>query len=217
MRVAIADDSALLRQGLARLLTDDGCEVVATVGDAAGLVRAVELDSPDAVIVDIRMPPTHTDEGIVAAQAIRARHPGVAILVLSSHLESEFATRLLNDVPARAGYLLKERVSDVGVVLDALRRLVDGECVIDPTIVSRLLRRASHVVTGFDALTDREREVLALMAEGRSNGAISEKLFLSKKTVEAHVRSIFVKLDLAVSPDDDRRVLAVLTMLRSMP
>jgi len=217
MRVAIADDSALLRQGLARLLTDDGCEVVATVGDAAGLVRAVELDSPDAVIVDIRMPPTHTDEGIVAAQAIRARHPGVAILVLSSYLESEFATRLLNDVPARAGYLLKERVSDVGVVLDALRRLVDGECVIDPTIVSRLLRRASHVVTGFDALTDREREVLALMAEGRSNGAISEKLFLSKKTVEAHVRSIFVKLDLAVSADDDRRVLAVLTMLRSMP
>ena len=217
MRVAIADDSALLRQGLARLLTDDGCEVVATVGDAAGLVRAVELDSPDAVIVDIRMPPTHTDEGIVAAQAIRARHPGVAILVLSSYLESEFATRLLNDVPARAGYLLKERVSDVGVVLDALRRLVDGECVIDPTIVSRLLRRASRVVTGFDALTEREREVLALMAEGRSNGAISEKLFLSKKTVEAHVRSIFVKLDLAVSPDDDRRVLAVLTMLRSMP
>jgi DNA-binding NarL/FixJ family response regulator len=217
VRVAIADDSALLRQGLARLLTDDGCEVVATVGDAAGLVRAVELDSPDAVIVDIRMPPTHTDEGIVAAQAIRARHPGVAILVLSSYLESEFATRLLNDVPARAGYLLKERVSDVGVVLDALRRLVDGECVIDPTIVSRLLRRASHVVTGFDALTDREREVLALMAEGRSNGAISEKLFLSKKTVEAHVRSIFVKLDLAVSADDDRRVLAVLTMLRSMP
>ena len=217
MRVAIADDSALLRQGLARLLTDDGCEVVATVGDAAGLVRVVELDSPDAVIVDIRMPPTHTDEGIVAAQAIRARHPGVAILVLSSYLESEFATRLLNDVPARAGYLLKERVSDVGVVLDALRRLVDGECVIDPTIVSRLLRRASHVVTGFDALTDREREVLGLMAEGRSNGAISEKLFLSKKTVEAHVRSIFVKLDLAVSPDDDRRVLAVLTMLRSMP
>ena len=217
MRVAIADDSALLRQGLARLLTDDGCEVVATVGDAAALVRAVELDSPDAVIVDIRMPPTHTDEGIVAAQAIRERHPDVAILVLSSYLESEFATRLLDDVPARAGYLLKERVSDVGVVLDALRRLVDGECVIDPTIVSRLLRRASHVVTGFDALTDREREVLALMAEGRSNGAISEKLFLSKKTVEAHVRSIFVKLDLAVSPDDDRRVLAVLTMLRSMP
>jgi DNA-binding NarL/FixJ family response regulator len=217
MRVAIADDSALLRQGLARLLTDDGCEVVATVGDAAGLVRAVELDAPDAVIVDIRMPPTHTDEGIVAAQTIRERHPDVAILVLSSYLESEFATRLLRDVPARAGYLLKERVSDVGVVLDALRRLVDGECVIDPTIVSRLLRRASRVVTGFESLTEREREVLALMAEGRSNGAISEKLFLSKKTVEAHVRSIFVKLDLAVSPDDDRRVLAVLTMLRSMP
>ena len=217
MRVAIADDSALLRQGLARLLADDGCEVVATVGDAAALVQAVERDSPDAVIVDIRMPPTHTDEGIVAAQAIRERHPAVAILVLSSYLESEYATRLLDEVPARAGYLLKERVSDVGVVLDALRRLADGECVIDPAIVSRLLRRASHVVTGFDALTAREREVLALMAEGRSNGAIGETLFLSKKTVEAHVRSIFVKLDLTVSPDDDRRVLAVLTMLRAVP
>jgi len=199
------------------LLADDGCEVVATVGDAAALVRAVELDSPDAVILDIRMPPTHTDEGIVAAQVVRQRHPQVAILVLSSYLESEYATRLLDEVPARAGYLLKERVSDVGVVIDALHRLTEGECVIDPAIVSRLLRRASRVVTGFDALTDREREVLALMAEGRSNGAISGKLFLSKKTVEAHVRSIFVKLDLAMSPDDDRRVLAVLTMLRAVP
>ncbi len=217
MRIAIADDSALLRQGLARLLADDGCEVVAAVGDAAALLRAIEPVPPDAVIVDIRMPPTHTDEGIVAAQAIRERHPNVAILVLSSYLESEYATRLLNEVPASVGYLLKERVSDVGVVIDALRRLMDGECVIDPTIVSRLLRRASHVVTAFDTLTAREREVLALMAEGRSNGAISNKLFLSKKTVEAHIRTIFLKLDLTMSPDDDRRVLAVLTMLRSMP
>jgi DNA-binding NarL/FixJ family response regulator len=217
MRIAIADDSALLRQGLARLLADDGCEVVASVGDGAALLRAIEPVPPDAVIVDIRMPPTHTDEGIIAAQAIRERHPNVAILVLSSYLESEYATRLLNDVPARAGYLLKERVSDVGVVIDALRRLLDGECVIDPTIVSRLLRRASHVVTAFDTLTGREREVLALMAEGRSNGAISKKLFLSKKTVEAHIRTIFLKLDLTMSPDDDRRVLAVLTMLRAMP
>jgi len=135
----------------------------------------------------------------------------------SSYLESEYAARLLKDVPARAGYVLKERVSDVGVVVDALRRLADGECVIDPAIVSRLLRRASRVVTGFDALTAREREVLDLIAQGRSNGAISDELFLSKKTVEAHLRSIFVKLDLAVSPDDDRRVLAVLTMLRSVP
>jgi len=216
MRVAIVDDSALLRQGLARLLTDDGCQVVATVGDATALVRAVELDSPDAVIVDIRMPPTHTDEGIVAAQAIRARHPGVAILVLSSYLESEFATRLLNDVPARAGYLLKERVSDVGVVLDALRRLVDGECVIDPTIVSRLLRRASHVVTGFDALTDREREVLALMAEELSNRALAQRLFITERTVEVHISHVFTKLDLPEDHLAHRRVLAALTYLRSV-
>lgn len=213
----IADDAALLRQGLARLLADDDCDVVAGVGDAAALLRAVHADPPDAVIVDIRMPPSHTDEGLVAARTIRERHPGVAILVLSSYLESEYAARLLHDVPARAGYLLKERVSDVGVVTDALRRLVDGECVIDPTIVSRLLRRASGVVSGFDRLTGRERDVLALMAQGRSNGAIGTALFLSKKTVEAHVRAIFLKLDLTTSPDDDRRVLAVLTMLRSMP
>ena len=199
------------------MLTDDGCVVVATVGDGDALLRAIEPVPPDAVIIDIRMPPTHTDEGIVAAQAIRERHPDVAILVLSSYLESEYATRLLDEVPARAGYLLKERVSDVGVVIDALRRLVDGECVIDPTIVSRLLRRASQVVTAFETLTGREREVLALMAEGRTNGAIGKQLFLSKKTVEAHVRTIFLKLDLTMSPDDDRRVLAVLTMLRSMP
>lgn len=217
MRVAIADDSALLRQGLARLLDDDGCVVVATVGDGAALLRAIEPVPPDAVIIDIRMPPTHTDEGIVTAQAIRERHPDVAILVLSSYLESEYATRLLDEVPARVGYLLKERVSDVGVVIDALRRLVDGECVIDPTIVSRLLRRAARAVTAFETLTGREREVLTLMAEGRTNGAIGKQLFLSKKTVEAHVRTIFLKLDLAMSPDDDRRVLAVLTMLRSMP
>ena len=217
MRVAIADDSALLRQGLARLLTDDGCKVVAAVGDGDALLRAIEPVPPDAVIIDIRMPPTHTDEGILAAQAIRERHPDVAILVLSSYLESEYATRLLDEVPARVGYLLKERVSDVGVVIDALRRLVDGECVIDPTIVSRLLRRASRVVTTFETLTGREREVLTLMAEGRTNGAIGKQLFLSKKTVEAHVRTIFLKLDLTMSPDDDRRVLAVLTMLRSIP
>jgi DNA-binding NarL/FixJ family response regulator len=217
MRVVIADDSALLRQGLARLLADDGCEVEACVGDAAALLRAIEPDPPDAVIVDIRMPPSHTDEGIVAAQTIRERHPDIANLLLSSYLESEYAARLLHDVPARAGYLLKERVSDVGVVTDALRRLVDGECVIDPTIVSRLIRRANGVVTAFETLTGREREVLALMAEGRSNGAIGKALYLSKKTVEAHVRTIFLKLDLTVSPDDDRRVLAVLTMLRAMP
>lgn len=217
MRVVIADDSALLRQGLARLLTDSGCEVVATVGDSASLLREVELKDPDAVVVDIKMPPTYTDEGIVAAQTIRQRKPNTAILLLSSYLESAYASRLLEDVPARAGYLLKERVSDVGVVIDALRRLAEGECVIDPTIVSRLLRHAQKVVTEVDALSEREREVLSLMAEGRSNTAISHKLHLSTKTVEAHVRAIFRKLGLDESSDDHRRVLAVLTLLRSPP
>jgi len=217
MRVVIADDSALLRQGLARLLTDSGCEVVATVGDSVSLLREVELGDPDAVIIDIKMPPTYSDEGIIAAQTIRQRRPDTAILLLSSYLESAYAARLLQEVPARAGYLLKERVSDVGVVIDALNRLTEGECVIDPTIVSRLLRHASRVVTEVDALSEREREVLGLMAQGRSNAAISRELFLSTKTVEAHVRAIFLKLGLVERSDDHRRVLAVLTLLRSMP
>jgi DNA-binding NarL/FixJ family response regulator len=214
MRVVIADDSVLLREGLARLLADAGCEVVATVGDASGLLREVKLAGPDAVIVDIRMPPTHTDEGIAAAHRIRSAHPGIGVLVLSQYLESEYAMQLITDAPEHVGYLLKERVSDVAVVVDALRRVVEGECVVDPTIVSTLLRRPRDPGP-LDRLTSREVEVLGLMAEGRSNGAIAERLTMSPKTVEAHVRQILQKLDLQESADDHRRVLAVLQYLRS--
>lgn len=215
MRVVVADDSVLMRDGLARLLGDAGWDVVGKVGDGASLLREVGLAKPDAVVVDIKMPPTHTDEGIVAAQAIRRANPDIGILLLSSYLESAYAARLLEDVPARSGYLLKERVSDVGVVVDALHRLVAGECVIDPTIVSHLLGRAARDSTAVDALSDREREVLACMAEGRSNTAIGRLLHLSGKTVESHIRHIFVKLGITGSGDDHRRVLAVLAYLRS--
>ena len=165
-------------------------------------------------IVDIRMPPGHGDDGLVAAQEIRRRHPDVGVLVLSHHLDSRYAARLLEEVPERAGYLLKERVSEVAVVSDALRRIAEGECVIDPTIVSRLVSRKRERGP-LDELTEREREVLALVAEGRSNGAIAEQLFLSKKTVDSHISQIFMKLGLRESPEDHRRVLAVLTFLRS--
>jgi DNA-binding NarL/FixJ family response regulator len=213
MRVVIADDSVLLREGLARLLVDAGCDVVATAQDAAGLVREVELGHPDAVIVDIRMPPTHTDEGIAAARQIRSAYPEIGVLVLSQYLESDYAMRLITDAPEHMGYLLKERVSDVAVVVDAIRRVVEGECVVDPTIVSTLLRRPRDPGP-LDQLTSREREVLSLIAEGRSNAAIAERLVMSPKTVEAHVRQILQKLNLHASPDDHRRVLAVLHYLR---
>jgi DNA-binding NarL/FixJ family response regulator len=216
MRVVIADDSLLLREGLARLLVDAGCDVVATAEDAAVLLREVELNSPDAVIVDIRMPPTQTDEGIAAAHRVRATHPRIGVLVLSQYLESEYAMRLITDAPEHVGYLLKDRVSDVAVVVDALRRVVEGECVVDPTIVSRLLRRPRDPGP-LDLLTPREVEVLGLMAEGRSNSAIADQLAMSPKTVEAHVRQILQKLDLHAAPDDHRRVLAVLRYLRSSP
>jgi serine/threonine-protein kinase len=160
------------------------------------------------------MPPTHTDEGLQAAQEIHARHPGTGVLVLSHHLDSRYAARLLEEVPERAGYLLKERVSDVAVLVDALRRVHEGECVVDPTIVTRLLTRRRHKGP-LDELTPREREVLALMAEGRSNPGIGAALFLSPRTVETHVSQIFLKLAIHGSPDDHRRVLAVLTFLRS--
>jgi DNA-binding NarL/FixJ family response regulator len=208
----IADDEVLLREGLERLLTEAGLEVVGKVGTAADLRRKVETARPDVVIVDIRMPPTHTDEGLVAAHDIRERHPEIGVLVLSHYMDSGYAVRLLEDHAGGAGYLLKERVSDVAVLTDALRRLCDGECVVDPTIVARLVRRAAR--TQLDELTGRERDVLALMAEGRSNAAIAGALFLSPKTVESHVRNIFAKLALDESPDDHRRVLAVLAFLR---
>jgi DNA-binding NarL/FixJ family response regulator len=213
MRVVIADDEVLLREGLDRLLDEAGFQVVGKAGTAAELRRSVELTSPDVAIVDIRMPPTHTDEGIVAALEIRESHPQVGVLVLSHHLASHYALRLIEQHPARTGYLLKERVSHVAVLADALQRLQEGECVVDPTIVARLLS-AKGPASRLDVLTERERDVLAMMAEGRSNKGVCGKLFLSPKTVETHVRQIFQKLDIDGSPDDNRRVLAVLEYLR---
>jgi DNA-binding NarL/FixJ family response regulator len=213
MKVVIADDSTLLRQGLSRLVGDAGCEVVAAVANADELLREVALQHPDAAIVDIKMPPTHTDEGLIAARTIRRDHPGTAVLVLSQYLESEWAMRLITSVPEGVGYLLKERVSDIAVIVDALHRLAVGECVIDPTIVTTLLRKPRDSGP-LDALTERERDVLALMAEGRSNTAIAERLLISPRTLEAHIRQIFQKLDITESPDDHRRVLAVLQYLR---
>jgi DNA-binding NarL/FixJ family response regulator len=214
VRVVIADDEALLREGLARLLEDAGFEVAGRCGDADALLRMVEARRPDVAIVDIRMPPGRGDDGLLAAQEIRRRHPAVGVLVLSHYLDSRYAARLLEEVPERAGYLLKDRISEVAVVADALRRIAEGECVIDPTIVSRLVAR-KRARGPLDVLTEREREVLALVAEGRSNGAIGEQLFLSRKTVDAHVSQIFAKLDLRESFEDHRRVLAVLAFLRS--
>lgn len=214
MRVVIADDSMLVREGLARLLTEAGCEVVGTAGNGPELLRSVDQTEPDVAIVDIKMPPTHTDEGLAAAQEISRAHPKVGVLVLSQYLESEYAMRLLTEVPERAGYLLKERLADIAVLVDSLKRVHEGECVVDPTIVSRLVHRQRDR-SPIDELSDREREVLGLMAEGRSNQAIANRLFVSPKTVEAHVRQILLKLGLHESPDDHRRVLAVLTYLRS--
>jgi len=214
MRVVIADDEALLREGLARLLVDAGFEVAGRCGDADALLRMVDARKPDVAIVDIRMPPNHGDDGLVAAQEIRRRHPDMGVLVLSHYLDSRYAARLLEEVPEGAGYLLKDRISEVAVVADALRRIDEGDCVIDPTIVSRLVARKRERGP-LDVLTEREREVLGLVAEGRSNGAIAEQLFLSKKTIDAHISQIFMKLDLRESSEDHRRVLAVLTFLRS--
>jgi len=214
VRVVIADDEALLREGLARVLADAGFDVVGTCGDAEALLRMVKQRAPDAVIVDIRMPPGLQDDGLVAAQEIRQGFPGVGVLVLSHYLDSRYAARLLDEVPGGVGYLLKDRVSEVAVVADALRRIADGDCVIDPTIVSRLVAR-KQARGPLDVLTDREREVLALLAEGRSNGAIADELSLSTKTVDAYVSQIFIKLGLHESADQNRRVLAVITYLRS--
>lgn len=214
MRVVVADDSMLLREGLVRLLEDAGFDVVGKAENATELLRQVEAKDPDVALVDIKMPPTFTDEGIAAAQEIRRAHPDVGVLVLSQYLDSAYAMRLLEDVPERVGYLLKERVSDLAVLADAFKRIADGECVIDPTIVSRLLKRPRER-GALDELTEREREVLTLMAEGRSNTAIYQTLFISVKTVESNVRNIFRKLGLYESPEDHRRVLAVLTYLRS--
>lgn len=214
MRIVIADDEMLLREGLARLLTDAGLDVVGKAANAAELLRAVRLTRPDVAIVDIKMPPTHTIEGLAAAQEIRSWHPQTGVLVLSHYLESVYAMRLLKNHPEKVGYLLKERISDIAVLADALHRITDGECVLDPTIVTRLLNRPREK-SPITELTDRERNVLELIAEGRSNQAIGDRLYLSPKTVESHIHQIFQKLDLGAAPDSHRRVLAVLAFLRS--
>jgi DNA-binding NarL/FixJ family response regulator len=216
MRVVIADDEVLLRDGLDRLLTEAGFDVVGKAGTAQELRREVELARPDVAIVDIKMPPTHTDEGLVAAQEIRASNPDVGVLVLSHYLQSRYALRLIEQHTGGVGYLLKERVSGVGVLADALVRVHEGECVVDPTIVARLLGHARQA-SPISQLTERECEVLAQMAEGRSNQGICARLVLSPKTVEGHVRSIFLKLGVGESADDHRRVLAILSYLRSTP
>jgi DNA-binding NarL/FixJ family response regulator len=215
MRIVIADDELLLREGVERLLTEAGHNVVGKVGTADELLRKVRLTSPDVAIVDIKMPPTHTDEGIAAAQQIRSTHPETAVLVLSHYLDSRYAVRLMEQHPCGVGYLLKERVSDVALLADALARLHEGESVIDPTIVSRLVHRTPEA-SPLDELTDREREVLALIAEGRSNKGICDQLYLSPKTVEAHVKHLLQKLEIDESPGDHRRVLAVLAYLRGV-
>ena len=214
MRIAIADDSALFCEGLAGILERAGHDVVGKVGDAASLLDLVARDAPDAAVIDIRMPPNHIDEGLVAAVEIRERHPGVGVLVLSQYLETHHAVRLLASEPRGVGYLLKDRVADVREFLDALRRVAEGGTALDPDVISGLLRKRPEP-TPLDQLTAREREVLTLMAEGHSNKAICNRLVLSKRTVESHIRSIFLKLELRESPDEDRRVLAVLTHFRS--
>jgi DNA-binding NarL/FixJ family response regulator len=213
MRVVIADDELLLREGMARLLTEAGFEVAGKAGTGDELMRLVELMRPDVAVVDIKMPPTHTDEGLAAAREIRRVYPDIGVLVLSHYLDSSYAMRLLEEHPERVGYLLKERVSDVSVLADALRRIGEGESVLDPTIVSRLVRRPRDP-DPLAELTERELEVLSQLAEGRSNHGVGAALFLSPKTVESHVRQIFMKLSLEGAPDDHRRVLAVLAYLR---
>ena len=214
MRVVIADDSVLMREGVARVLGDAGMEIVASVGDADVLRRVVATEKPDVAIVDVRMPPTQTDEGARAAETIRERHPDVGILMLSQIVEVHTALRLFGERPEGFGYLLKDRVLEIEDFVEAVRRVARGGTAMDPQIVSQLVGN-SRQDDPVDELSPREREVLGLMAEGRSNAGICSKLFLSPKTVETHVSSIFNKLRLAQAPDDHRRVLAVLAYLRS--
>jgi DNA-binding NarL/FixJ family response regulator len=213
MRVVIADDAPLIREGVTRLLTENGVEVIAQVDDADALLIRVRDLLPDVALVDVRMPPTYTDEGLRAAREIRSRYSDTAVLVLSQHLEPEYALRLIDEQPERAGYLMKERIGRVEQLLDALRRVAAGECVIDRAVVEELLMRR-HQADPLEALTPREREILALIAEGRSNRGICQTLWLSQKTVETHIRGAFAKLGIREAPEDNRRVLAVLAYLR---
>jgi class 3 adenylate cyclase/DNA-binding NarL/FixJ family response regulator len=213
-RVVVADDSVLLREGLVRLLGDAGFTVVGTAADAVELLRQVGELRPAVAITDIRMPPTQTDEGLIAAQEIRRLYPEVGVLVLSQYVDPRYATRLLEEYPERVGYLLKDRVSDVAVLADAIRRIERGECVVDPTIVSRLMsrQRRGGALAG---LTDSEHELLALLAEGHSNDAIAERLGIDRGAVEKDVANLFAKLEIQTSPNDIQRVLAVLASTRS--
>jgi DNA-binding NarL/FixJ family response regulator/class 3 adenylate cyclase len=212
LRVVIADDTVLLREGVVRLLTESGFDVVAQSGTADDLLRHVAMHKPDVAVVDIRMPPTHTDEGLRAAGEIRERFPGIGVLVLSQYVEAGYAMDLLSESAEGVGYLLKDRVSDIEQFAAAVRRVAEGGSALDPAVVSQLVGRKRQD-DPLDQLTPREREVLELMAEGRSNQAIAERLFVTLRAVEKHVTSIFTKLGLPASSDDHRRVLAVLTYL----
>jgi DNA-binding NarL/FixJ family response regulator len=214
VRVILADDAMLFREGTARILTEAGFEVTGQARDAAELLHLVRHDPPDAAIIDIRMPPGLSAEGIEAAAQIRLMSPDVGLLLLSQHVETHYAVRLITEFDGGVGYLLKDRVSDLATFAIDVRRVANGECVIDPELVARLVDRKRQG-DPLGALTERERKVLALMAQGRSNLALSLELALSTKTVEAHVHSIFTKLGLAPDPGDHRRVLAVLAFLRS--
>ena len=214
MRVVVAEDSVLLREGVVRLLEEAGIEVAGQAGDAEELLRKVRAHKPDVAIVDVRMPPTNTDDGLRAAQQIRAELPEVSVLVLSQYVEEAYALELLEDGAEGVGYLLKDRVAEVDRFIDAVRRVADGGSALDPEVVSQLLgrRRADDPLA---ELTPREREVLELMAEGRTNQAIAARMVVSERAVEKHVTSIFGKLGLETSPDDHRRVLAVLAYVRA--
>ena len=214
MRVVLGEDSVLLREGIARLLTDAGFEVVGQAGDAEDLLRKVRAHKPDVAIVDIRMPPTHTDEGLRAALLIRGELPDTAVLVLSSYVQEEYAVELLGESAEGVGYLLKDRVADVERFIDSIRRVASGGSALDPEVVSQMLGRR-RAAGPLNALTPREREVLALMAEGRSNHAIAAELVITDRAVEKHVTSIFGKLNLSSTPDDHRRVLAVRAFLNA--
>jgi DNA-binding NarL/FixJ family response regulator len=216
IRVVIADDSLLVREGIFRLLQDAGFDVVGQAGDVEGLMDLIGSMSPDVAIVDIRMPPTFTDEGMRAVAEIRARHgPSMGVLVLSHHTEAAFALRLLSEGSGGTGYLLKDRIADLEDFADAVRRVARGGTVVDPAVVAPLVRAGHAGPDRLAEITARERQVLALMAEGRSNQAIADRLFVTSKTIEAHTASIFSKLELLPTPDDHRRVLAVLAFLRS--
>ena len=214
MRVVLGEDSLLLRAGIARLLEAAGIEVAGQAGDLDDLLRKVRAHRPDVAIIDIKMPPTHTDEGLRAALAIRSELPRTAVLVLSQYVEKEYAAELLAENAEGVGYLLKDRVADIDRFVDSVRRVADGGSALDPEVVSEMLaRRRSH--DPLDELTPREREVLTMMAEGRSNHSIATELVVTERAVEKHVTSIFAKLDLPASADDHRRVLAVLAYLNA--